>query len=71
MYIAPYPASGSQALSMTNIQENKLYQIKNRYKQMCLKTDLTDVKGGTLMTSQKKIFENKNPINNKNPFMYK
>ena len=33
MYTAPDPVSSSQALYMTNMQENKLHLIKSRFKQ--------------------------------------
>ena len=40
MYIVPDPASRrSQALYMTNIQENKLHLIKSRFKQMFKSTN--------------------------------
>ena len=38
IYIAPDPASWSQALYIQNIWENKLHLIKSRFKQMCFKT---------------------------------
>ena len=36
MYIAPDPVNCSQVLYMTNIQENKLHLIKNKFTQMWL-----------------------------------
>ena len=40
--------SHSQALSRTNIQENKLHLIKSRFKQMCLKTSCKSADGFTI-----------------------